>query len=170
MLGRRDVMVALAVACSACGNENGPDDDPYVGRWKLTTIDGQALPAQKQVVAAGLPAGLVVGARLVILDGTSLAGYDYCLEDEKGDRRLEFPNEIRYAGSGDGFAALIIIYPLWVAIDTISLASGTLTWEYNVRSEPSGGSTDLLRFERITDTAAYEYRGTPCNFDGGLGL
>jgi hypothetical protein len=154
----------LCVLAAACGDGTSPptDDPPatpdvFAGRWLLLTINGQELPAmnrvQNRLVLAGqldlptvgssewgycydsLPAPGGWGANVKI--------YDFDLDDGRAELWIDFSGQPP-------------------AIDTIFLSNDTLTWEYNLRSEPAGPFTDVLRFRRREPLQT----GEPCRRPG----
>lgn len=86
--------------------------------------------------------------------------WDYCTEDAEDGHRSAREDEVHYSRGHETEAEIIVILPLSAPVDTLTMESDVLTWEYNRRSEP-GASTDLLRFRRL---AAGEGEGPVCTF------
>ncbi len=151
-------LATFLVLLWGCDSGTEPDDvDPFAGRWLLTSVNAQPLPASGPTISPGFPApDLVTAGRLTIFGFGGFPHFDCCTQDpEDGYRTLRGPDELRYLSGDDTEAELMTVFPLSAAIDTIRLAGDVLTWEYNQRSDPNSGvATDLLRFRLLADGEA----------------
>ncbi len=144
--------VVLLLGCS----DPGPEPvDPFVGRWLLETVNGQALPVAGAFIATGFPdTDPVVSGRLTLaVAGEGLSHWDFC-EDEGDYLSARSFDEVRYVPGldDDQIAEVRYIFPLATVTDTIRLSGTGLVMEFNWNQDEEG--SDLLRFRRLADGEA----------------
>lgn len=141
-------IVLLLAGVAACADNT--DVDPFVGRWFLQTINGQALPTSGQILT-----DTVLLGRLQIFDQGGFPIWQRCDRENAGNKVFRGGDQMRYVRGdpGDQDAELVTTFPLSSPTDTITVSGDALTWEYNQASDP-GSATDLLTFRRLADGAA----------------
>ncbi len=149
--GRKCRVVGMALILALGCDSSDPAPDPFPGRWLLETVNGVSLPATGDEIGNGDQP--VLSGRLGLTGGLSV--WEYCVEDNGPS--LRGVDEIRYV-DGDP-ATVAIIFPGFVAIDTLRLSGEDLVWEYNLGNSPGNG-IDQLRFRRLADGEA---EGPVCN-------
>ena len=150
--GRRALTLWLALGTTiGCSGRLEPSPDPFVDRWLLVTINGQALPAAGESPFLLNP---IHAGRLQIFE-QGFPRWEYC-QERGSDGGLTFVDEdVRYftGDEVDDRAEISFNFPLSSPVDTLVMEGDHLTWEYNARSGP-GEAIDLARFRRLADGEA----------------
>ena len=147
------VALAVCAAVPACGDGTTPPTeepppgtlpDVFAGRWVLQTVNGENLPAMNRIANR-----LMLGGMLDLPTSGGSPVWTYCFDSLSTTFFSNADVSLYDFDLDDGQAELwtFLTLPLPV-VDTILVSEGTLTWEYNLRSEPGGLVTDILRFRR----------------------